>query len=360
MCPVLAHSPFFSCNGKEQDAGAAPGETARSRKLHADTPIQGAAVPVWVPACRGRSRFSALSRRQPGPIPAAHMPSTTEFILMPSSCRCTQNNSDSHNIVRNRPPSSRPPSPLQETWLQKIRHPQDTAGLFDAVRRDSRFSNRSQACSSPGRPRACAGSHTGLCALVACSGCRQAPPGARCAGWGLLQFPRWSLGCSAFPAAAVPCTPPYWWSWSLPARGTDSLATASTRVGHGRKNDHGGLEEGLLNVHLLSAVTIHLAATPVPASLCRPVCRAHQRPAAVQPQQLGASARRLLPHQRQSRRALHVVNYVTEHAPVAYKELTVGECCTTANNPSRLIGWFGVRLTFACAGRRCAQGGGRP
>lgn len=35
-------------------------------------------------------------------------------------------------------------------------------------------------------------------------------------------------------------------------------------------------------------------------------------------------ARRLLPHQRQSRKALHVVNYVTEHAPVAYKDLSVG------------------------------------
>lgn len=51
------------------------------------------------------------------------------------------------------------------------------------------------------------------------------------------------------------------------------------------------------------------------------VCHAH-RTAAVP--QLGA--RRLLPHQRQSRKALHVVNYVTEHAPVAYKDLSVGEC----------------------------------
>lgn len=56
-----------------------------------------------------------------------------------------------------------------------------------------------------------------------------------------------------------------------------------------------------------------------PAGVC-----AAQRTAAAGVPQLGA--RRLLPHQRQSRRALHVVNYVTEHAPVAYKELTVGEC----------------------------------
>lgn len=57
-------------------------------------------------------------------------------------------------------------------------------------------------------------------------------------------------------------------------------------------------------------------------SLPRPVsaCQAH-RTAAVP--QLGA--RRLLPHQRQSRKALHVVNYVTEHAPVSYKEMTIGE-----------------------------------
>jgi hypothetical protein len=51
------------------------------------------------------------------------------------------------------------------------------------------------------------------------------------------------------------------------------------------------------------------------------VCHAH-RTAAVP--QLGA--KRLLPHQRHSRKALHVVNYVTEHAPVAYKELSVGKC----------------------------------
>jgi hypothetical protein len=146
---------------------------------------------------------------------------------------------------------------------------------------------------------------------------------------GPLQFPRWSLCCSGCPAAADPCTPMSWWCWSLPACGPDSYAGPDHGCRAWRKNDHvlfflpGWI---WLSSNLAVVTTPSL---PLPLSLHRPVCRATARsPAAVQPQQLGASARRLLPHQRQSRRALHVVNYVTEHAPVAYKDLTVGEYCS--------------------------------
>jgi hypothetical protein len=78
-------------------------------------------------------------------------------------------------------------------------------------------------------------------------------------------------------------------------------------------------------------------------------------------------ARRLLPHQRQSRKALHVVNYVTEHAPVAYKDLSVGECGQTSD------AWHAVQMlqlqqlaavqlphepTMLCSlCNRCSQGG---
>lgn len=52
---------------------------------------------------------------------------------------------------------------------------------------------------------------------------------------------------------------------------------------------------------------------------------------------------------------MHVVNYVTEHAPVAYKDLTVGECKSATKMPHAVLGY--CPLQYSCLIRPCCDAG---